>query len=356
MSATATAPARANLIGEHTDYNGGFVLPMPLDRATTVEAERLQRPGLVQIESRTLGRHARIEGDWTPRGDWTDYAVGCLAMLRRRGVDLPGLSLTIESTVPMGAGVSSSAALEVAVLKAVRALLGLDLDDVEIALLGQRAEAEFVGVPCGVMDQMVASLGRPGEALLLDTRDLSRRAVPLPEDHLFAVLHSGVTHKLSESGYADRRRECMEAARRLGIALLREIGPGDARPAQLPEPLPRRVRHVVSENARVLAMAEALQGRDVERMGGLMLESHASQRDDFEVSIPQIDALVEAAMHHGAAGARLTGGGFGGSIVALVPRSALADWTAAMLAEFPKTSLISPNFPLPPAREGASTR
>jgi galactokinase len=343
----ATAPARANLIGEHTDYNGGFVLPMPLDCATTVTAERTERPGTVHLESRTLGLSATIEGEWPRRRDWTDYPLGCLEMLRRRAIALPGLSLTIESTVPMGAGVSSSAALEVATLKAVRALLGLELDDVEIALLAQRAESEFVGVPCGIMDQMVASLGRPGEAMLIDTRDLSRRSVPLPRGHLFAVLHSGIAHKLSESGYGERRRECSEAAQRLGVGSLREAATGDDRILRLPEPLPRRVRHVLSENARVLAMVEALAAGRTEEIGRLMLASHESQRDDFEVSIPEINALVAAAIRHGAAGARLTGGGFGGSIVALLRNDRVEDWTRAMQAEFPQTSLISPRSPSP---------
>ena len=342
MSATASAPARANLIGEHTDYNGGYVLPMPLDCATTVTAERTGDEGAILIESRTLKEAARISGDWTPRGDWTDYAVGCLAMLRQRGTAVPGLSRLIDSTVPMGAGVSSSAALEVATLKAVRALLAIEIDDVALALLAQRAESEFVGVPCGVMDQMIAALGRPGEALLIDTSDLTRWPVPLPQDHVFAVLHSGVAHRLSESGYSERRRDCLDAARQLGAASLREVSPDDERIALLPKPLPRRVRHVLSENARVLAMARALQAGDIERGGRLMLESHASQRDDFEVSIPEIDALVAAAMRHGAIGARLTGGGFGGSIVALLRAADLAGWTAAMLAEFPEASLISP--------------
>ncbi|HVG80997.1 MAG TPA: galactokinase [Methylomirabilota bacterium] len=350
MSAVATAPARANLIGEHTDYNGGYVLPMPLDRATTVTAERTERAGTVLLESRTLGRRAEIGADWARRGDWTDYPTGCLAMLRERGADLPGLSLTIESTVPMGAGVSSSAALEVATLKSVRALLGLAIDNVEIARLAQRAEVEFVGVPCGIMDQTIASLGRQGEALLIDTRDLSLRPVPLPQAYLFAVLHSGIAHKLAESGYGERRRDCEQAARGLGVNSLREIAPGDDRIARLPEPLPRRLRHVLTENARVLAMARAMQAGDIERIGRLMLESHASQRDDFEVSIPEIDALVAGAMRHGAIGARLTGGGFGGSIVALVHAEKLATWSQAMLAEFPRTSLISPQLPSPNTR------
>jgi galactokinase len=342
MSATASAPARANLIGEHTDYNGGYVLPMPLDCATTVTAERSGEDRAILLESRTLNETARISGDWTRRGGWTDYAIGCLVMLRQRGVAIPALSLLIESTVPMGAGVSSSAALEVATLKAVRALLGIEIDDVALALLAQQAESEFVGVPCGIMDQMIAALGRPGEALLIDTRNLTRRPVPLPQNHVFAVLHSGIAHRLTESGYSERRRDCLDAARQLGEASLREVSPDDERIRRLPEPLPRRVRHVLSENARVLAMARALQAGDIERGGRLMLESHASQRDDFEVSIPEIDALVAAAMRHGAIGARLTGGGFGGSIVALLGAADLAGWTAAMLAEFPQASLISP--------------
>ena len=336
--AEAQAPARANLLGEHTDYNDGFVLPTPLAYRTLVEVGLGARDAEPCVAMHAAQFDETIERPFgeARRGDWSDYVLGCLTVLSETGVDLPPLRFAIDSDVPIGAGISSSAALEVAVLRAVRALLRLDLDDVELARLGQRAENSYVGMQCGIMDQMVSSLGTPGKVLFLDTRDLRTELVDLPVEERIAIIHCGVAHKLTEGGYNTRRQECEAACQALGIASLRDIGIDKLdRIAALPEPLSRRARHVVTENQRVLDGVTALKAGDVVRFGALMNASHDSQRDDYEVSIPEIDALADSAQRHGAIGARLTGGGFGGSIVALVPEADHDEWLAKVLDDRP---------------------
>jgi galactokinase len=229
-------------------------------------------------------------------------------------LSLPALALETRASLPAGAGLASSAAYCVALLRAVDAAFGLALAPREIARLAWRVETEFVGVPCGIMDQMAASLGSPGEALLIDCRSLETTPVALPGGAEVVVRDSGVEHTNATSGYAERRRECEEAARRLGVRSLRDLEPSAAGLADEP-----RARHVVEENARVLAFADALRRDDVVGAGRLMTASHVSQRDLFEVSVPEVDALVGRLLAEGAYGARLTGGGFGGSVVALVP-------------------------------------
>ncbi|MDR3515550.1 MAG: galactokinase [Azospirillaceae bacterium] len=335
-AASARAPARANLLGEHTDYNEGYVLPTPLPFWTGVEVG----PGLVAdtVEAYSVHFQDRCQRAYgvAKQGDWLDYVAGCIAILRQRGYVVPALRVAVETNIPMGAGVSSSAALEVATLRAIRHFLDLPIDDTELALIGQAAESGYVGMPCGIMDQMVSSLGTLGQALFLDIRTRERRNVPLPAGHRIAVVHSGVSHQLVDGGYKQRVEECHAAAAALGVPWLRDVGPADlARINALPEPLNRRARHQMTENQRVLQAVTALEAHDVVRFGRLMCESHASQRDDYKVSVPAVDALVEAAMRHGALGARLTGGGFGGSIVALVADDAYARWEAAVRAECP---------------------
>jgi len=319
-SVTADAPGRVNLIGEHTDYNRGFVLPTPIPQRTVAELaphadERVRAASDTLaggVEEYALGAEARGRG-------WLDYVQGLTWALRADGALILGFDLRVASTVPIGAGLASSAALEVAVLRALRAAFRLPLDDVELALLGQRAENEFVGARVGVMDQMAASLGAEGTALLVDTRSLAHRRVPLPAGAELVVIDSGVAHSNRAGGYNARRAECERACVLLGVAALRELGVDDLpRLAGLPDPLARRVRHVVGENERVLAAVAALETGDVARLGALLDASHASLRDDYEVSTPEIDLLVEAARAEpDVLGARLTGGGFGGAVVVL---------------------------------------
>lgn len=315
---TASAPGRVNLIGEHTDYNDGFVLPAPIPQRTRVElSPRADR--WIVVSSEEVGERQQYElGRERRTGGWIDYVQGCTAAALSAGHQLGGADLHISSEVPLGCGLSSSAALEVAVLRALRAAYGLALDDLSLALLGQRAENDLVGAPVGAMDQLAASLGEPGSALFIDMRTFAARRVPLPEADLL-VISSGIQHDHAIGEYRVRRAECEAAAHELGIRSLRELALEDLpRIAHLPEPLSRRARHVVTENARVLAAVDAIAQGDVAGLGALFLASHASMRDDYQVSIPAIDTLVAlAAARPEVHGARLTGGGFGGSIVAL---------------------------------------
>src|SRR5436305_11372024 len=233
----ASAPGRVNLIGEHTDYNGGFVLPTPIPQRTTAELRR-RGDSLVRVESREIGAWAEYTlGGERRRGDWLDYIMGCTQALRLTGHALAGFELKIASDVPLGSGLSSSASLELAVLRAIRQAFGLAIDDTRLALLGQRAVNELVGAPVGAMDQLCASLGQPGSALFIDTRTFATRLIPLPDGLDLLVIDSGVRHGHATGGYRTRRAECEEAARRLGVPQLRDLGAADlARVARLPGP------------------------------------------------------------------------------------------------------------------------
>jgi galactokinase len=329
----AWAPGRVNLIGDHTDYQGGYVLPLALHRGTRVElAPRACRTVRVFSASEPAAGVLTYElGDEQRRHDWADYVRGVTASVQQEGYAIRGFDARVTSDLPVGSGLSSSAALEVAMLRAMRRGFDLALDDVKLALLGRRAETDFVGVPVGVMDQMASSLGDPRSALFLDTRTLAFQRVGLPPSLQVVVVESGIPHRNADSGYRTRRREAEQAARALGVAALRDLGTDDlGRIDGLPEPLRRRARHVVTENARVLAFRVALERGAVDQLGPLMTASHRSLRDDYEVSVPDIDALVEIACSvSGVVGARLTGGGFGGSVVVLAaaPQAAAAART-----------------------------
>jgi galactokinase len=315
----ASAPGRVNLLGEHTDYNDGHVLPIAIAQQTHVA---LRRSGEDQfaLHAANIGQTARFTLAAPPQAHFASYVYGCIAELHTRGIEVPPLQIHVESEVPMGVGLSSSAALEVATLRALRALTGAALDDVQIAQIAQRAEIEHAGVRCGIMDQMAASLADTQHALWLDTMTLERRLVALPRGSAVLVLDSGIARTLAGSGYNERRGECEEAARWLGVRSLREVDDLAATEG-LPEPLRRRARHVISENARVL---QAVQCADPARFGVLMNASHASLRDDYAVSVPELDRLVAMLQAHPRVyGARLTGAGFGGACVALCAPDAL---------------------------------
>jgi galactokinase len=312
---TADAPGRANLIGEHTDYSGGFVLPVVIPRRTRVELRR-RGDDVVQVHSEQVGQTETFRvGTEAPRRAWVDHVQGVTALARPR--PLGGFDARIDSDVPLGSGLASSAALEVALFRALREAFGWQLDDVRLALLAQRVEVEFVGAPVGVMDPMASSLAGAGEALFIDTQTLRTERVPLPPGLGIAVVHSGISHEHASGDYRIRRRECEEATRALGVPSLRALTVDDLpRLEGLPPPLERRSRHVVSENARVLEAVEALRSGALERLGALLAASHRSLRDDYQVSVPDLDRLVAlAAEAPGVFGARLTGGGFGGAIV-----------------------------------------
>ena len=310
---SADAPGRVNRLGEHTDYNEGYVLPAAIPQRTRVQVKLIAGP-MSRVHAAALGRSAEFSLSSPPKEAFALYVYGCAKELERRGVRVPPVEMTVDSDVPMGVGLSSSAALEVATLRALQALLGLELDAVSIAQLAQQAEVRYAGVNCGIMDQMAASLAEPGRALFLDTRTLERRLVPLPEGAQLLVLDSGVSRSLAHSGYNERRSQCEQAARLLGVPALRDIEDPLAG-ADLPPPLGGRVRHVVSENRRVLRAAAQVGAAE---FGELMRASHASLREDFRVSTPELDELV-ACLDGDAAvfGARMTGAGFGGACVAL---------------------------------------
>jgi galactokinase len=319
---TADAPGRVNLIGEHTDYNGGFVLPTAIPQRTRVELA--PRPDqAVRVWSNALETTPEVLeyrlGAETPGRGWLDYVQGVTQLLRAEGHAVGGFEARLTSTVPVGSGLSSSAALTVSLMRALRQAFALDLADVAIAVLGQRVENAFVGARVGVMDPMAASLADEGTALFLDARSLRYERVPLPAGADLVVVHSGVAHSHAAGDYNTRRAECEQACARLGVGQLRELSAADVpRVAALPEPLGRRARHVITENDRVFAAVAAMRARDLVRLGELFYASHASMRDDYEVSVPEIDLLVDLARDDGAVyGARLTGGGFGGSVVML---------------------------------------
>ncbi|HTM26268.1 MAG TPA: galactokinase [Vicinamibacterales bacterium] len=330
----ASAPGRVNLIGEHTDYNGGFVLPAAIPQRTSVEL-RPRPDAAVDVWSANFNeRRAYVLGEEARRGSWVDYVQGITSILAAAGHRLGGFSLRIESAVPVGSGLSSSAALEIAVLRALRDAFDLAIDDVEMARLGQRVENVFVGAPVGIMDQMACALADDTHALFLDARTLEYERVAIPDAAALLVIDSGVAHNHAAGDYRTRRAECERAAALLDVPQLRDASAADlARIEALPEPLRRRARHVVTENARVLEAVAALRAGDLRAAGALFAASHASMRDDFVVSVPEVDLLVSIAQRQpGVHGARLTGGGFGGAIVALADRGsgrATADRIAA---------------------------
>ena len=312
------APGRANLIGEHTDYNDGFVLPVALELTTIVSGRRAPdvllesdgHPGSVTVDLAT--------GDG-PVDGWGRYVTAVVRVLRDEGLPIRGVRGRITSTVPVGTGLSSSAALEVAV---ALALLVEPIDAVHLARLCQRAENEHVGVRSGIMDQLASAGSSAGAALFIDCRSLATEAVPLPDSLRVVVVDSGERRELGSGEYNRRREECEAAAGHLGVASLRDLTAQDLPRLDLPEPLGDRVRHVVTENARVLAARPALRAADKAALGELFRASHESLATDFAVSTPRLDALVAAAVAtDGVIGARMTGAGFGGCIVALVEAS-----------------------------------
>lgn len=324
----ADAPGRVNLLGEHTDYNDGFVLPIAIGLSTHV-AMRRRPDGPCELYAEGQGPTQVFDLDAPPRAHFASYVYGCLKLLERAGAPVVPVQIHVHSNVPIGVGLSSSAALAVATLRCLRGLLEWPLDDVALALMARAAEVEFAGVNVGIMDQMACSLAQEDQALFLDTRTLERRLVPLPEGCAVLVLDSGVPRSLAATAYNQRRSECEEAARLLGIASLRDVM-DEATLGALPERLQRRARHVMRENQRVLA---AVATSSPEEFGALMNASHASLRDDYEVSIEPLDRLVAGLQQQdGVFGARLTGAGFGGACVALCRKSALEQVSSTVLA------------------------
>ena len=326
----ASAPGRVNLLGEHTDYNDGFMLPVATPQRTEV-AMSVSEDGRFHVYSATLDEGVEYGPDDHPPAGFASYIDGCIRLIEAEGVTVPPLRVYVSTELPVGAGLSSSAALEVATLRALRSLLAFELDDVALARIAQRAEIEYAVVNCGIMDQMAASLADQRHMLFIDARSLAYRLQPLPPGSELIVIDSGVPRTLAASRYNERRAECEQAARLLGVAALRDV----ADPAQveaLPAPYRQRARHVVAENLRVL---EAAAGVSPARFGTLMNASHASLRDDYEVSIDALDELAAALRATpDVYGARLTGAGFGGACVALAREGGAAAAARSALARY----------------------
>ena len=345
--AAAYAPGRVNIIGEHTDYNDGFVLPAAVDRGVAVAARRL--PGdTFTLHAIDLGHHcsfARGALEQDPRHPWANYFKGVVWALAKRGLSFPACEAVITGDIPQGAGLSSSAAYEVATVLLLETLGGFSLPPVEIAQLAREAENGFVGVACGIMDQMASVFGQQGRALFLDCRSLARTTVALPPGLKLVVVNSGVRHSLAaSSGYNERRAQCEEGVRVLSTSLpnvraLRDVEPDDLSrllPALSPV-VAKRCRHVVSENARVAQVISAMKAGDLGQLKTLLSASHFSLRDDYQVSCPELDLLVDLALAQpGCQGARLTGAGFGGCTVNLVEAPAVEAFSRSMMSAYQK--------------------
>jgi galactokinase len=347
------APGRVNLLGGHTDYNDGFVLPAAIDRAAWVAARPVAEPR-ARVRALDLGEESDFSLNPVPaqKGTWSDFPRGVAWALRQAGLVTTGLEAVLTSDVPVGAGLSSSAAVQIAFAWAWRAAGGLGTDRTEIAQICQRAENEYVGLRCGIMDQMASAHGRAGHALLLDCRTLHVRPVPLPEGVSIVVGDTNVRRELASSAYNERRAACEEAVRILahykpGVRALRDVSPEELNKLahHLPETIRKRARHVVTDNARVIEAVGALHQGDLGTVGDAMRRCHESLRDDCEVSSPELDVLAEAAWRvPGCYGARLTGAGFGGCVVALVARDAVDElaeqWNRAYTAAFDRQPTV----------------
>ncbi|MEJ2217802.1 MAG: galactokinase [Gemmatimonadota bacterium] len=333
----ARGPGRINLIGEHVDYSGGLVLPVAIDMDVVVAA-RARTDARAHVIAADLGAEDDFRLDTTSRGDgWVSYVRGVAHLLRDAGVPVPGFDMALAGDVPRGGGMSSSAALEVATATALLALAGGAVDGVRLAQLCRRAETEWAGVSCGIMDQLIAVLGHTGHALLVDTRTLAYRYVPLPSSVRVIAVDSGVRRDLRESQYNDRVASTRQAAGLLGVAQLGDVTPDmfERAAADLPEPVRRRARHVVTEIQRTRRAARALAEGRIDEAGRLMNASHESLRNDFEVSTPELDALVAAARRvNGVYGSRLTGAGWGGCTVSLVQDAAVEEFLNRVPADY----------------------
>ena len=349
------APARVNLIGEHTDYNQGFVMPFAIDKAVYVAAAP-REDGRFTAASADFAEildvsQADLDRESTAK-DWTKYPYGVLSLIHRAGPALGGADLLITSDIPSGAGLSSSAALEVGIATALTKLFDLDLTDVEIAKLGQAAENEFAGVNSGIMDQMASVLGKAGHALFLDCRSLEWQHIPLGRAS-FLISDTRTKHSLAESEYNTRRAECEAAAAALGKSSLRDADLEEI--ASLPELLAKRAGHVVTENLRVLTAVEALRAADLATVGELMDASHASLRDDFEVSTRELDVMAEICRSQPEIlGSRMMGGGFGGCTISICREYAAKDLAERIASEYTRETGTEPSIFPCTATPGAS--
>lgn len=346
-----SAPGRVNLIGEHTDYNEGFVLPFAIDRRTYA-ALSLRTDGIARVASGFTDEVVEIPVEQISKhtvSGWSGYPLGVAWALMQAGAKPSGFNLYVESDVPVGAGLSSSAAIECSVAMGLNDLWDANLDRSALAKIGQKAENEIVGAPTGIMDQTASLFGSVDHVVFLDCRSLVAEAIPLglKQNSLeIVVMDTKVSHRLVDGGYAARRAACEEGAKQMGVASLRDLAVGDlVRAESLLDPIVfKRTKHVVTENARVLETVELLKSSGPQAIGSLLYASHESMRDDFEISIEELDCAVETAMGIGAVGSRMTGGGFGGAAIALIHSSKVADLKTAVSEEFEARGFAKPEL------------
>lgn len=345
------SPGRVNLIGEHTDYNDGFVLPAAIQFYTAIAAA--PRDDML-VQAVALDHDSRVQIDLAavlaknPAAPWSDYLTGVIREFLQHGYGLRGMNLVISGNVPQGAGLSSSASFEVAIASALKHLHNLAIGGKQAALIGQAAENKFVGMNCGIMDQLISALGKAGHAMLLDCRSLDTRLVPLPENLRLIIINSNVKRGLVGSEYNVRRRQCEEAAAHFGVRALRDVSPDRLERGRsgLVDVVYRRARHIVTENQRTLEAATALANNDLSLLSDLMEESHNSMRDDFEITVKPIDQLVAIVKQvvGTAGGVRMTGGGFGGCVVALAPQGLEADICKAVQQQYASLTGLQENI------------
>lgn len=355
------APGRVNLIGEHTDYNDGFVLPCAINYQTVVAAAK-RDDNIVRVVSVDYD-NAVDEFDITQEISfqqdklWANYIRGVVKCLLERGYKFNGADISVSGDVPQGAGLSSSAALEVVIGQTFKELYNLEISQAEIALNGQQAENQFVGCNCGIMDQMISAKGRENHAMLLDCRSLETEAVSMPEEMAVVIINSNKKRGLVDSEYNTRREQCEEAARIFGVKALRDVSVEqfNEKVSELDELVAKRARHVITENDRTVEAAQALRAHDMKRMGQLMAQSHASMRDDFEITVKEIDTLVDIvkAVIGEQGGVRMTGGGFGGCIVALVPPALVDEVKATVEEKYQAATGLKESIYVCQAKEGA---
>ncbi|MFS2060694.1 galactokinase [Kosakonia cowanii] len=358
---TIQAPGRVNLIGEHTDYNDGFVLPCAIDYQTVISCKARDDRTVRVIAADYDNQRDEFSLDAPivahDSQQWSNYVRGVVKHLQQRDASFGGADLVISGNVPQGAGLSSSASLEVAVGTVFQQLYHLPLDGAQIALNGQEAENQFVGCNCGIMDQLISALGKKGSALLIDCRSLGTKAVSMPEGVAIVIINSNFKRTLVGSEYNTRRQQCETGARFFQQKALRDVSLDqfNAVANELDPLVAKRVRHVLTENARTVEAAAALEKGDLRRMGELMAESHASMRDDFEITVPQIDTLVEIvkATIGDKGGVRMTGGGFGGCVVALVPEALVPEVKQAVESQYEAKTGIKETFYVCKPSQGA---
>ena len=352
----AAAPGRVNVIGEHTDYNDGFVFPMAIDRYTVIAAAPSDgKEKRIQLRSTVGGPPAEIDLNQplkpAKKGTWFNYPLGVIAGFIARGSNPGAFDALIHSTVPLGGGLSSSAALEVSTATLLETITGKKLDPVDKALLAQKAEHEYAGMPCGIMDQFISVMGKKDHILLLDCRSRKTELVPMTDPSIeLLITNTNVKHELTGGEYAKRRAQCEQAAKALGVSSLRDADAGklEQARAKMDSTVYRRAKHVISEIERTLHAAEGVRASNWPTVGQLMYASHASLRDDYEVSCPELDAVVEIAqtigLKGGMFGCRMTGGGFGGCTVALVQADKVAAISERITTEYESRTKIKPTL------------